>query len=170
MNSFHVFQIRGVYFLSDEVVIDAKEAILGRVASLAAKLALQGKMVHVVNVDKILISGSKRHIITTWKKFLEVGSVINPEHGPVHFRRPDNIFKRVARGMLPWRKPKGKQAYKRLRAYHGFPEELKKIQTYEISKVKATKPASFYISLGELARELGWKGYMLEKQVHINKG
>ncbi|SRR5579875_144625 len=169
MNSFHVFQIRRECCLSDEVVVDANEAILGRVASVAAKLALQGKVVHVVNVDKILISGSKRHIITTWKKFLEVGSVINPEHGPIHYRRPDNIFKRVARGMLPWRKPKGKQAFKRLRAYHGFPEELKKIQVYEVSKVKATKPASFYISLGELAKELGWKGYMLEKQANASK-
>jgi len=153
--------------LSDEVVIDAKEAILGRVASIAAKLALQGKRVHVVNVDKILISGSKRHIITAWKKFLEVGSVINPEHGPIHYRRPDNIFKRVARGMLPWRKPKGKNAYKRLRAYHGFPEELKRIQMYEIAKAKATKPASFYISLGELARELGWKDHTIKKQVNV---
>lgn len=144
---------------SEEVLIDATDCILGRLASVAAKLALQGKKVHVVNVEKILISGERRSVINSWKRFLEVGSVINPEHGPVHFRRPDNIFKRVARGMLPWRKPKGKEAFKRLKAYHGFPQELKsrKIQSFDVSKVKATKPASFYIRLEELAKELGWR-------------
>src|SRR5579885_1351993 len=101
MNSFHVFQIRRECCLSDEVVVDANEAILGRVASVAAKLALQGKVVHVVNVDKILISGSKRHIITTWKKFLEVGSVINPKKGPLTYKSPVNISKGLAREMFP---------------------------------------------------------------------
>jgi hypothetical protein len=28
----------------------------------------------------------------------------------------------------------------------------------EIQKALATKPAALYISLGELAKELGWKG------------
>ncbi|MEM0118633.1 MAG: 50S ribosomal protein L13 [Conexivisphaerales archaeon] len=154
---------------AEEVLIDASETILGRVASIAAKLALQGKKVHVVNVEKILISGSKKHVISSWKRFLEVGSVINPEHGPIHFRRPDNIFKRVARGMLPWRKPKGKAAYKRLRAYHGFPDQLKRIQPYDVSKAKATKPTSFYIRLGELAEELGWRGYRIPNKQAVSK-
>ncbi|MEM3267603.1 MAG: 50S ribosomal protein L13, partial [Conexivisphaerales archaeon] len=142
----------------EEVVIDATNSILGRVASMSAKLVLQGKKVHVVNVEKTLISGNKKKIIKDWKEFLEVGSVINPEHGPVHYRRPDRIFKRVVRGMLPWRKPSGKDAYKRLKAYHGYPESLKKIKLDDLPAVKATKPISFYLSLGELAKELGWKG------------
>lgn len=149
-----------------EVLIDANEAILGRVASVVAKLALQGKKVHVVNVENILISGNRKHIVSSWKRFLEVGSVINPEHGPVHYRRPDRIFKRVVRGMLPWSKPKGKKAFKLIRAYHGFPEMLNNIPKYDVSKMKATKPVSFYIRLGELAKELGWSGPMRqEKQV-----
>ena len=140
------------------VVIDGKNAIMGRVASIVAKLALQGKQVYVINVESILISGNGRSAITRYMKFLEVGSVVNPEHGPIHFRRPDNIFTRAVRGMLPWRDPKGKVAFHRLRAYHGCPDELKGIKPMEIPKAMATKPAAFYMSLGELAKELGWKG------------
>jgi large subunit ribosomal protein L13 len=140
------------------VVIDGKNAIMGRVASIAAKLALQGRQVYVVNVESILISGNSRSAITKYKKFREVGSVVNPEHGPIPFRRPDNIFTRTVRGMLPWRDPKGKEAFHRLRAFHGYPEELKGIKPMDIQKAMATKPAAFYMSLGELAEELGWKG------------
>lgn len=141
-----------------EILLDAQDTMLGRLASIVAKQALEGRMVHVVNVEKILISGNRRHVIEASKKFLEVGSVINPEHGPIHPRRPDNIFKRVVRGMLPWRKPRGKDAFRRIRAYHGFPESLRKTQTFDVSKAKATRPSSFYVTLGDLARELGWKG------------
>ncbi|MDG6928841.1 MAG: 50S ribosomal protein L13 [Nitrososphaerota archaeon] len=143
---------------ADQVVIDATGAILGRVASVSAKLALDGKSVHVVNVEQILISGGKKKTIEDWKKSLEIGSVVNPEHGPIHYRRPDNMFKRVVRGMLPWRKPSGKVAYRRLKAHHGYPAELKGLKSAEFPKTRATKPVSFYISLGDLARELGWKG------------
>jgi large subunit ribosomal protein L13 len=140
------------------VVIDGRNAIMGRVASITAKLALEGKQVCVVNVESILISGNRRSAIARYKRFLEVGSVVNPEHGPIHFRRPDNIFTRTVRGMLPWREPKGKEAFRRLRAFHGCPEELKGIKPMEIPKAMATKPSAFYMSLGELAAELGWKG------------
>jgi large subunit ribosomal protein L13 len=140
------------------IVIDGKNAIMGRVASIVAKLAIEGNQVYVVNVESILISGNRRSAITKFKKFLEVGSVVNPEHGPIHFRRPDNIFTRTVRGMLPWREPKGKEAFHRLRAFHGCPEELKSIKPMEIPKVMATKPIAFYMTLGELAKELGWKG------------
>jgi len=140
------------------IVIDGRNAIMGRVASIVAKLAIQGREVYVVNVESILISGNRRTAITRYKKFLEVGSVVNPEHGPIHFRRPDNIFTRTVRGMLPWREPKGKEAFHRLRAYHGCPEELKGMKPMEIPKAMATKPPAFYITLGDLAKELGWKG------------
>jgi len=140
------------------VVIDGKNAIMGRVASIAAKLTIQGRQVYVINVESILISGNRRSAITKYKKFLEVGSVVNPEHGPIHFRRPDNIFGRTVRGMLPWREPKGKEAFHRLRAYHGCPDELKGVKTMEIPKAMARKPSAFYMTLGDLAKELGWKG------------
>jgi len=57
--------------------------------------------------------------------------------------------------MLPRRKPKGVAAYKRLRVYLGAPLEFedKKIQT--IPEASADKLKSPYITVGELAKEIG---------------
>jgi large subunit ribosomal protein L13 len=87
------------------------------------------------------------------KTFLEVG---HPRKGPYHPRRPDKIVRRTVRGMLPRRKPKGKQAYKRLKVYLGAPKEFdgKEIQT--ILEASAEKLKSPYITVGELAKEIGW--------------
>jgi large subunit ribosomal protein L13 len=57
--------------------------------------------------------------------------------------------------MLPRRKPKGIQAFKRLRVYLGVPVEFegKNIQT--ITEATTGKLKSPYITVGELAKEIG---------------
>jgi len=49
-------------------------------------------------------------------------------------------------------------ALKRLRIYVAIPPELKnaKLETFEDSKIR--KPSSYFITLGELAKQIGWKG------------
>jgi len=133
-------------------IIDAKGLILGRMASNVAKRLLQGETIIVLNAEKVAISGKKQHIVTAAKTFLEVG---HPRKGPNHPRRPDRIVTRTIRGMLPYRKPKGRQAFKRLRVYLGIPVELadKKVQT--IIEASADKLKSPYITVGELAKEIG---------------
>ncbi len=147
--------------MSSEVVyIDGSGLVMGRLASVIAKMLLEGKKVYVFNAEKILISGKKRSIIEEWKEKLEIKSKIKPEHNPVHYRRPDRIFRRVVRGMLPFRKPKGRNAYKNLKVFHGVPEEfkLKSISFYKPEEAVAKGYPTDYIMLGELAKELGWKG------------
>ena len=58
--------------------------------------------------------------------------------------------------MLPRKKPKGMQAFKRLKVYLGAPMEFngKEIQT--ILDASAEKLKSPYITVGELAKEIGW--------------
>jgi large subunit ribosomal protein L13 len=146
-----------VLSLSDEIVyIDGTNHILGRLASKVAKLILSGKRVVVVNSEKILISGSRESVIEEWKTRLEIKSRVNPIYGPIHYRRPDRLFKRVVRGMVPREKPKGKNALKRLRVYIGIPEGLsgKKFEIFE--ELKASRPVPLYISVAELSRSLGW--------------
>jgi large subunit ribosomal protein L13 len=60
--------------------------------------------------------------------------------------------------MVPKRKPSGMTAFGRLRVYIGVPEEMKKTKMESFSDSKITKPESYYISIGEIANELGWKG------------
>jgi len=135
------------------IIIDAKGLILGRMASIIAKRLLQGESVIVVNAEKAAISGKRLQIVKEAKTFLEVG---HPRKGPFHQRRPDRIVRRTIRGMLPRKKPKGRQAFKRLKVYLGPPKEFgdKEIQT--ILDASADKLKSPYITVGELAKEIGW--------------
>ena len=135
------------------IIIDAKGLILGRMASIIAKRLLQGETIIVLNAEKTAISGKRLRIVKDAKTFLEVG---HPRKGPYHPRRPDKIVRRTIRGMLPRKKPKGQQAYKRLKVYLGTPPEFddKKIQT--ILEASAEKLKSPYITVGELAKEIGW--------------
>jgi large subunit ribosomal protein L13 len=135
------------------IIIDAKGLILGRMSSIVAKRLLQGESVVVLNAEKAAISGKRQQIVQEAKNFLEVG---HPRKGPYHPRRPDRIVRRTIRGMLPWRKPKGRQAFKRLKVYLGAPKEFdgKEIQT--ILDASAEKLKSPYITVGELAKEIGW--------------
>jgi len=140
-----------------EIVIDADGLILGRLASYAAKLALQGNRIKIINAEKALISGNKRSIINEWLAHLEIKSKIHPKHTPIHYRRPDKILKRVIRGMLPRKKPKGRESLKRIKVYIGIPKELENVKPINLEGAKAKRPKVFYLSLGELAKELGWK-------------
>ncbi len=139
------------------VVVDAEGQVMGRLASKVAKMLLEGYSVHVVNAPGALISGARRSVIEEWKRFLEVGSIVNPEHGPYHHRRPDTILKDVIRGMLPRQKPRGREALRRLRVYNDYPEELKGVQAMRFEEAEPRRPRLYYITLGELARELGWR-------------
>jgi ribosomal protein uL13 len=143
--------------LSSEVVyLDGKGLIMGRLASLVAKMLLEGKSVYVFNTEQIVISGNKRSTIEQWKKKLEIQSRINPKHTPPHYRRPDRIFRRVVRGMLPRDKPKGRVAFRNLKVYHGVPEEFKSIKMLKLDKAVAKGFEMDYIKLADLSKELGW--------------
>lgn len=136
-------------------VINAEGLILGRMASVIAKRLLRGENIVVVNAEKAVISGRRRNKVKEAKEFLEVGSI---GQGPIHYRKPDRILRRTIRGMLPYRQPKGKQAYRRLRVFIGVPEELKGYGMETIEEAQAKKLTCPYFTLGELAKEIGWEG------------
>ena len=149
--------------LSDKghlVTIDAANCIAGRICSRVSKILLQGKMVSIVNAEKAMLSGNKYATIDAYKKNLEVSSATNPIHGPFHPRRPDTILTRMVRGMLPKRKSNGKVALKKLRVYNGIPEKLKKADFETIDDCKISKSPSYYVTMGEIAKQIGWKGML----------
>lgn len=140
----------------EHAVVDGTDHIAGRLASNVAKLLLEGKRVSIVNCDKIMISGTRKNIVNEYRKFLEISSIIHPEHGPYHPRRPDTIITRMIRGMLPRKKPSGLTAHKRLRAYIGSPRELKSLKKIQFEKAKITRSSSNYTTMAELGRTIGW--------------
>ncbi len=139
------------------IVVDATDHIAGRLSSHVAKLLLKGNRVSLVNCEKIMYSGSRSNLIKEYREFLEINSIINYKHGPVHYRRPDTIISKMIRGMLPYEgKPSGIAAHKRLRAYIGSPKELKSLEKIQFEKAKIKKSASNYTTMGELCRVIGW--------------
>lgn len=139
------------------LVVDATDQVMGRLASKVAKLLLEGYRVYIVNAPNTLISGKKKSVVREWKEFLKIGSVIHPRHGPYHPRRPDTILRDVIKGMVPRRKPRGREALRRLRVYNYVPDELPKGRVVRFKEAEPRKPRMYYMTLGELARELGWK-------------
>lgn len=135
-------------------VLDATGLVLGRMGGVVSKRLLQGERVIIVNAEKAIISGRRVSHVQEARLFLEAG---HPGHGPYHPRRPDQIIRRVVRGMLPWRKPKGKQAYKRLRVFMGVPDEVKDKTFETIPQANASKLRCPYFTVGEFAKEIGWK-------------
>lgn len=139
------------------IVVDATNHIAGRLASNVAKLLMQGNRVSVVNCEKIMMSGTRSNQIKEQREFLEINSIINYKHGPVHYRRPDTLMAKMIRQMLPYdRKPSGKEAHQRLRTYIGSPQQIKSLEKIQFEKALIRKTASNYTALGELCRIIGW--------------
>ena len=140
-----------------EIVVNAEGAVVGRLASKVAKLLLNGYRVYVVNIEKAVITGRKKRVLEDFTKRLWIKSNVNPRrHGPFKPRSPEGIFRRVVRGMLPRRKPRGKEAFRRLRVYRGIPENLsgKEITVFEDTLYRENPYG--YVTLYEIARYIGW--------------
>ena len=140
----------------DTVYIDATDQIAGRLSSKVAKLIISGRRVVVVNAEKALISGGRTSVINQWKESLELASHVNPIYGPIHPRRPDNILRRMVRGMVPRKKPKGATAMKRLRIYIGVPAAVKAPKFTKFDDTAATRPIPVYVTMGDLSKSMGW--------------
>lgn len=134
-----------------KIVIDAENGIFGRIASFAAKQALIGNEVIILNSEKALISGAKTMNIKIRKELRNLNK-INPRKGPFFSRLPEKMMKRAIRGMLPdFRLGRGKIAVKKVKCYAGIPEEFKK---EKITKMESKKIPSKFITLEELSRRL----------------
>ena len=139
--------------ISKRTVIDATDHILGRLASVVAKRLLQGELIVILNAENTIISGKRLSRIKEAKRFLGVG---HPGTGPFHPRRPDQILRRTIRGMLPRKKPRGQKAYRMLQVYVGTPERFKAEEAQTLIDADAKKLTCSYLTLGELAKGIGW--------------
>lgn len=148
-----------------QIVVDATNCIAGRMCSKVSKLLLSGKRVSIVNAEKAMLSGDKYMTIRQYKEHLEINSVTNPIHGPFHPRRPDTILTKMVRGMIPYRKPGGLKAFKHLRVYIGIPKELSSKEKQSFDDVKITKNPSYYVTIADISKQIGWKALEGENTV-----
>ena len=129
-----------------KIIIDASNAILGRLASFAAKQSLLGKEVVIVNCNDAVITGNRSTTVSTYKeKKGRGGASLN---GPMFPRSPERIVKRTVRGMLSYTQERGRSALKRVMCYNKVPAEYEKAEKIIAGKEKKTKT----IKLSELGR------------------
>lgn len=136
-------------------VINGDGMILGRLSSIVAKRLLEGEKISIVNAEKTVISGSKVATFNEYKQDIDRGS---KEFGPYFPKRPDHILKRTIRGMLPYKKARGRDSMARLRTYIGVPEELTNEEFISLDEANMERFSSVrYIRLEELCDKLGAK-------------
>jgi large subunit ribosomal protein L13 len=127
--------------------VDADGMVMGRLASVVSKMLLSGDAVNVVNAEKSVIIGNPAATISEYKAKRARG---DPYHGPFFPKTPERIFKRTVRGMVPYKTPRGKEAFKRLKVFISIPSEL---SGAEMTKVEGceNKGEQKSMTLGKLA-------------------
>ncbi len=134
-------------------VFDASGHVAGRLASVVAKRLLLGEDIAVVNAEKAILTGARASIFAEFRHRRDIGS---SRKGPFYPARPDRILHRAIRGMLPYQKPRGRAALRRLRVYVGVPDDLRD-QPLERAGAATRVTTSQYATLAEISRRLGAK-------------
>lgn len=137
------------------MIIDTTDLVLGRLASFVSKKALLGENIQIVNCEKAVITGNKKTMLEKYKKRAEIGT---PKKGPFYPKRADMFVRRAIRGMLPYKKDKGRKAYKRVICFIGLPEKLKDKNLTTIKEANISKMSNIqYTKVGNICKSLGWK-------------
>lgn len=137
-------------------IYNGEGMILGRLAAHAAKDALLGEEVQVVNCEKIIISGKKTNTFAHEKEKWDRRGY--PSRSPKYSRLPDKFVRLAIRGMLPWQFARGKAAYRHIFCHIGMPSGVDEKDLIVLKNSSAKKlPTLKYITVGEVCRHLGGK-------------
>lgn len=151
----------------EQVIIDARGHLLGRLASIVAKEILNGQKVIVVRCEEINISGSLYRNRLKFTEFLRKRMNTNPRRGFYHYRAPSKIFWRTVRGMIPLKTARGAAALERLQTFEGIPspfERKKRMVVPQALKVIRLKSYRRFCRLGDLSKSVGWsKNELIQK-------
>lgn len=114
----------------DWYLVDAKDAVLGRLASqIAARLRGKHKAIYtphvdtgdfvvVVNADKLRVTGNKAKDKMYHRHTTYPGGLYSTNFTKLQQRHPDRVLQKAVRGMLP-RGPLGYAMLRKLKIYAG---------------------------------------------------
>merc|ERR1712217_229091 len=143
-----------------QIVVDCRGHLLGRLASTIAKELLNGQQVVCVRTEDINISGSLYRNKLKYAMFKKKRMNSNPKTGPLHYRSPSKILWRTIRGMVPHKTARGAAAMGRLKSFEGIPhpfDRKKRMVIPHCLKVLRLRPERRYCKLGDLSQSYGWK-------------
>ena len=137
------------------MIIDANNLILGRLGTFVAKNAMLGEKIDIVNCENSVVTGDRKRILKDYDDKLKMGI---PAKGPFTRRMPDRFVKRAIRGMLPYKKDRGSEAFKNIKCHIGVPESLKDKKAETIKEANVEKvPNLKYIRVKEICKHIGSK-------------
>ena len=157
-------------YTPDIIVVDGKDLLVGRAASVIAKQLLLGKKISLVRAEGMNIAGTEIRNKIKYLNFLRKKHTTNPKKGPFHLRSPADVFTRVVRGMLPFYTKRGKSALRRLKVYEGMPSNVtRKAAVPTIPKAerrtRLAKERRFTV-LGNMCEHIGWKYHPVVKKLN----
>ncbi|MBU0662142.1 MAG: 50S ribosomal protein L13 [Candidatus Diapherotrites archaeon] len=136
------------------IMIDGANLVLGRLASEVAKKLLNGEKVTIFNAEKIVVIGRRENIIRKFNTRLTLAQKGNPENGPKFSRMPDRMVRHAVRGMLPFKRKRGREAFANLSVVLGTPEGA----TAGAGIVKGAENSSDrYMKIEDISKVLGAK-------------
>ena len=136
------------------MIIDAKDAVLGRLSSYVAKQVLLGSKVDVVNCEEAVVSGKKPSILENYIRRIDRKA---PTKGPYLYRRPDFFVKRTIRGMLPFKRARGRDAFKNIKCHIGVPDSLKNEKAMALEANASGLHSTDYLKVKDICKAIGWK-------------
>lgn len=136
------------------MIIDAKNVVLGRLSSFAAKQLLLGEEVDIVNCEEAVVSGKKAPIIENYVRRVDRKA---PTKGPYLYRNPAFFVKKTIRGMLPFKKPRGQEVYRNVKCHIGVPEAFRNEKFMTIKDANAGKlQKTDYLKVKDICRQIGY--------------
>lgn len=141
-------------------IIDATDMIMGRMCSQAAKMALLGEHIVIINAKNAIISGRRNQILEKYVHLRHIRNLSNPRRGPFHGSRPDTFIRQKIRFMLP-KNARGAEALSRIHIY------ITKIPKVKRNKYQPNEPVAFlkssvedlrrkYVTVEDVCNHMGW--------------
>ena len=146
------------------LVYDARDKILGRLASHVAKQLIAARKdgreqrVIICNAEHAIVSGPRTQVLSRYDKKYKLN---HARKGPFFPRMPDQILKRTVRGMLPYQKnSSGRGPLRDLRVLIGQPANISEDELPEdhswgnTDSIERPLPLRF-VRLSEISSSLG---------------
>jgi len=135
------------------MIIDAENMILGRLGTTVAKKALLGEEIQIVNCKDAVIVGTRQNILAKYKQRTDRTT---PRKGPFIPRTSDRFVKRSIRGMLPYKKTRGRDALERIKCFKSIPESLKNQKILTLTKLNVLNTDNInFVKVQEICKHLG---------------
>jgi large subunit ribosomal protein L13 len=135
------------------VIINGEGLILGRLGSFVAAKLLNNEQVAILNAEKVVVRGTRNAIMERFSRRSTLQAKGNPVKGPKFYKASVNLVRFAIRGMLPYKKRTGKEAYRKLRVYVGLPKQFEKKEIITIEDAKCTKGR--FLTIAEISKQIG---------------